>query len=63
MFYLFEVEDKAIFDEVIEIFIEAEDEYAAEFKFQELFPMDCYRGWLIDEYTKEEAEVLGFDIF
>ena len=62
--FMFEIYDKAFFGkESINIFIKAHNEYEAEFRCAELFPNDCYETYYIDEYSEEEAEALGFDIF
>jgi len=63
MFYLFEVESRHNWDGYFEVFIKAYDEYEAEVRFNELFPFDLYSGCLEGEYTEEEAEILGFDVY
>ena len=63
MYYLFEVEDRALWDESYEVFIKAYDEYEAEIRFKEIFPFDLFVGYYEDEYTEEEAKILGFDIY
>ena len=62
--FMFEIYDKAFFGEgSINFFIRAYDEYEAESRCNELFPKELYECYYEDEYTEEEAEALGFDIF
>jgi hypothetical protein len=63
MFYLFTVESFLDEDESFEVFVKAYDEYEAEARFNELFPFRLYCGYLEDEYTEEEAKILGFDVY
>ena len=60
--FMFELYDRALY-ETMYIFIRAYDEYEAEARCNELFPKDLYETYYEDEYTEEEAEILGYDIF
>ena len=66
--FMFEICDKEFFEDGIMfesefVFIKAYDEYEAEFRCNELFPKEFYKCYYEDEYTEEEAEILGYDIF
>ena len=62
--FMFEIFDRAFFgEESANIFIKAYDEFEAKFRCNELFSEKYYEAYYIDEYTEEEAEIIGYDIF
>ena len=64
--YLFAIYDKGIFDdEGVIVAIKAYDLYEAETRCKELFPAEFYNCYNeeIFEFTKEEVEILGYEIY